>query len=415
VFAYVDIHKVEDMKQEDRQRLLAEILKERAQRLNVPLEKLDDLEDSQEPRFLQAVRSRAQRLGTTPEDVRSQDIDRLRVSRYPGPDCLEPEEIEQFALTGILAGESLPHVEDCAACRGLLKKLSPSTEGLESFLAETRSHRVAPLIGPVGAQESASLDAIGVVSKRPSKADLADLVLAAAPVAVAVGVVYVLSNGAPEFLPRDPMSATVMGTGVLLLVVGVCLALAARWPSALSLLLTSRGALAGGTLVAAVAMFVVLSQLSDRVNASVQLGEYQLREFVLASMDSRQSAGNFLPASAVGKFAMRTEQASSERTVYEAAAKGIPGTLVADIRPDTGYLWWQVGKERDLRASFVAGRVKRTLPDGVVIEDPAGNSRMLKLGGEAAVNQGLKAGAFIIAALDSTKTVVKVQEVGQAR
>src|SRR6266566_4343835 len=118
------------MRPDDRQRFES-ILRKRAERLKVDPERLTELEDSDEPRFLRAARARAAHQRTTYEDVLRQDLERLRASRYPGLECLEPDEVERFAAGVGLSEDRLQHVGGCDACKDLLQALSPSPDRIE--------------------------------------------------------------------------------------------------------------------------------------------------------------------------------------------------------------------------------------------------------------------------------------------
>jgi hypothetical protein len=403
------------MRREDRERLLAEVLRDRAERLKVSVEQLGDLEDSAEPRFLKAARDRAERLGSTPEEVLRQDVERLMASRYPGPDCLEPEEVERFAAGGVLGEDDVLHVAGCGACQSLLQVLSPSEGRLEEFLTSMRPN-VAARGMESGAREGSFSIARSAMSQAPSKGDLADLAGAALPVIVAGTAIYALPTEAPELALRAPWIPVLGAVAAVGLVVLFGLRFAARSTVGESVLLSSRGALLGGILVAVLGVTVVMHERSNRLNASSALAEYQLREFVLESMDSRQSGGRFLLASTLGNsVSLQSDRSSPNRAVYRAAARGVPGMLVADVSPDTGYLWWQRGNERELRASFVAGRVREAGPHSVVIEDASGANRVLRFGAGVRTQPNLKPGSFIIAALDSANAILKVQEVGESR
>jgi len=115
---------------------LEKILKEWAQRLGVSVEQAWARVPN-EPLFLQSARQRA-KDGKTVEQVIAEDLQRLRASRYPGPECFEPHEVEMFA-EGKLLQARLNHADECVACSTLLKASQPNKEQLEQFLEHVRA------------------------------------------------------------------------------------------------------------------------------------------------------------------------------------------------------------------------------------------------------------------------------------
>ncbi|GEM_PF-4528303 len=52
----------------------------------------------------------------TLQEMFEEDRRRLPESTYPGPDCLEPYEVEQYAQTGALLYDRFLHVDKCSSC-----------------------------------------------------------------------------------------------------------------------------------------------------------------------------------------------------------------------------------------------------------------------------------------------------------
>lgn len=90
-----------------------------------------------EPRFLTAARSSADlTYNSTHEEVLAADIESLRWSEYPGPECLMPYDLELLTAKGfdILSEEQLAHVRSCVPCSLLLAGLEPDDEKLLDFV-----------------------------------------------------------------------------------------------------------------------------------------------------------------------------------------------------------------------------------------------------------------------------------------
>lgn len=95
---------------------------------------------SDKPRFLQAAEARAERLGLTAAAILEIDRKRVRESKYPTAECLDPHEVEAAVQNSL---ETLPparqaHVEQCTACAGLLALAVPDMTRLEDTLEELR-------------------------------------------------------------------------------------------------------------------------------------------------------------------------------------------------------------------------------------------------------------------------------------
>jgi len=73
------------------------------------------------PHFLERVERRAKERGITVREVLEQDIQRRHAVRYPGPDCLEPLEVERWANGG-LPEARLSHVDTCLGCEELISR-----------------------------------------------------------------------------------------------------------------------------------------------------------------------------------------------------------------------------------------------------------------------------------------------------
>lgn len=119
-----------------------------------------DMRSGREERFAQLLKRRADAGGVTQAEMvedakrRAPTLETLREhartrglslfapwseqeSRYPGPDCLEPYEIEEY-IDGALAAGRVAHTRECPSCRGLLSALTPSEERSAAVLNEVR-------------------------------------------------------------------------------------------------------------------------------------------------------------------------------------------------------------------------------------------------------------------------------------
>jgi len=66
----------------------------------------------------------------------------MRDARYPGPDCLEPDEVERLAQTGKLPASRLAHASACEGCERLLAGIQPAPAVFAEILEEARQEAV---------------------------------------------------------------------------------------------------------------------------------------------------------------------------------------------------------------------------------------------------------------------------------
>jgi hypothetical protein len=111
-----------------------ENFEERSRRVGVALE---SVKGGVKSRSVLAAERHAARLGKTVEEFTFEVRKRLRESSYPGLDCLEPYEVEQYT-NGKLADDRLRHTIQCIHCEALLKSTEPAPELLAEVLEEVR-------------------------------------------------------------------------------------------------------------------------------------------------------------------------------------------------------------------------------------------------------------------------------------
>jgi hypothetical protein len=121
--------------------LFQEIVEELARKDGITAHEL--LAKNRKPRFLLAIERRARELGISPERVWEQDLRSLRESSYPGPECLTPDDVEQFRATGGMPVERETHLAQCDACRAMLDVTNPDPARVEEVLEEVRGSAYA--------------------------------------------------------------------------------------------------------------------------------------------------------------------------------------------------------------------------------------------------------------------------------
>jgi hypothetical protein len=74
------------------------------------------------PRWLDIAEERAKSKGISVEDLLQQSLERMNASAYPGPDCLRPDELEDYPERG-LATARQAHLVSCRSCARLVEAL----------------------------------------------------------------------------------------------------------------------------------------------------------------------------------------------------------------------------------------------------------------------------------------------------
>jgi hypothetical protein len=105
---------------------LRTVLERRAKRYNLSVEELLSLH--RKPLYLQSAERRAGARAISVEQLLSEELELMRSSEYPGPDCLMPHEVERYLTNDGLANDRLEHLRDCASCQSLLAAAAPSDE-----------------------------------------------------------------------------------------------------------------------------------------------------------------------------------------------------------------------------------------------------------------------------------------------
>jgi hypothetical protein len=113
-------------------RMVPKHLRERGMKKKVAEEEI-------KPRSLMAAEKTARRLNIPVEEVISGDLQHMLESDYPGPECLEPHEVEEFIATGEFQDETLlSHLDICVSCEALILAAKPRKEGLQALLEDLR-------------------------------------------------------------------------------------------------------------------------------------------------------------------------------------------------------------------------------------------------------------------------------------
>lgn len=329
--------------------------------------------DAQSPSFVFA-RSRAEALGLTVETLLRRDREQLRVSSYPGPECLEPFEVEQYA-SGVLASDRTRHVEACPGCRVLVSGAMASPP-LSSFLDDVRNIEPDPeaLLAP----------------KRVFWLDLISVPAGAGATMLSLYLIW--RFGGP--VASDPsVRAAVLGrlqgwsgVGLLLLWLASLGGLLAARFTYRDLLVWSRGALASGLifgLFAAGCGWMYLDHTAQALRTAVTLSQVQLTRELATSCKPYLLNNSKLDLCSARAWSfplmtVATSQTATNRLLFRSQVEGVPGSMLADIGPDGGRFYWNVAKEKQTVGTILVGTVKSSSSDHFVLNSPDGTTHRLQ-------------------------------------
>lgn len=376
------------------------IMELRAERKGVSLEEAEKVERP-EPLFVQAAKITAERLGITPEKVLEADLQRMKTYPYPTPDCLTPDEIEDLidaedrigslaAQGGIssppetvgLAEARLAHLESCDACRTLRAVSRPKQEYREKFerLLEIELGRLREESKP---NQKFRVAAIMFVSN--------------AVCAIAPPFVFLLCY----VLVINPLNATQHSSWLLWAATIITLGLAgfltfryyrlaslyrpghtkaeSRKPSRTgkwNFLRSSSGSLVGGLVVGMIIGWYSFEQNRAKQELVLDVAVSGLENLAVSSIENREQTGEFSETATITAqpVSLKTEIVSQKEVVYEADASGLPGKLVAEVNPNMGRIYWDVGEEHQLKAKLLSGTVEEISNDNFVLKSPDGKS-----------------------------------------
>lgn len=99
---------------------------------------LTETESVEEPLYIKAARNRAYRLHMSYEKLLNEYSERLINSNYPTPDCLTPQEVQNYSNGTELSSEQQDHISACEPCRNLLVAVRPTSEVLAPLMEQVR-------------------------------------------------------------------------------------------------------------------------------------------------------------------------------------------------------------------------------------------------------------------------------------
>ena len=304
------------------------------------------------PDFLREAEERARRERTSVKAALAADRERLRTLPYPGPDCLDPEEIEQLsgvaARTPVWAEARLGHVEGCEDCATLLLMSEPGAVSLERMIAAVRV-RIAEEPAPA---------AISRVREGRNRREPAwEALLGLGPLTLVLAVLWAWGTIRPDGLPGRVVSVMGWAAGVSVLVtlaaVGVSGPAAAWLGEARGTWAPMRfaaGALVGGLAAATVVLGLGLAgfRLASRQMAVLrESAEASLQSEALRALAARQTTGKSVDFSErVAAFSVTMREVPGG-ALYQSSLGDLgarSATLVARVTDSGGQVYWSNSK-----------------------------------------------------------------------
>lgn len=320
-----------------------------------------------EPRSLIAARSRAALLNVSLDDLLLEDRKQLRASTYPGLECFEPYELEDNARG--LSAVRRQHAERCLGCRSLLNGLVPTESQVEAFLDDVRVAEPEVEAHPV--RRGFWFDVVAALTAAVAVSGAGYVVLRfVGPIAADPTLRSVVLSQVPGILhPLPVVTMWVVSVALLATLVGIYKR---------EFLDSSGGALAAGVAIGTVAVLVGwqnATSMAATVRASLALRQVQLTDAVAASVApfSQTSSGFDVKKthvqSTLSFIKLTTWQKGSDGLVFTSNVEGLPGAMVADMKPNGGQVYWDFDSKQQPLGQILFGTVQSSNSDQFVLVD----------------------------------------------
>jgi hypothetical protein len=334
------------------------------------------------PAFLKEAEERAQREGTSVKEALAADRERLRASGYPGPDCLDPGEIEQLVNAAsakpVWVETRLGHVEECDDCATLLLACEPGAASLERTIATVRDR-----VAQAPEREATRAARFEVQEQEP----VWEVLLGLGPFSLVLTGLWAWGASGPTSLPARAVSVMgwAAGASVLLTLVSVAVSRpVADW------LGRSRGTMApvrfaAGALVVGLAAAVIMLGLGlagfrlagRQMSFLRQATEAAVESEALQALALRHRTGKALDLSDRLSTLSVTTERLPDGAVY-ASSLGSFGTrsatLVARVTDSGGEVFWRDPKRGEIvpAAELYIAKIVAAGPDELTLVDSNG-------------------------------------------
>jgi hypothetical protein len=326
-----------------------------------------------EPRSFGAARARAAQQNVSLDQLVAAERSRLRTSNYPGPDCFEPYEIEDHVARR-LTTERAEHADRCEGCRVLLSGASGPQEHMAEFLAAMEAVEIESDAEPA---REFTLELVGAAAAFVAVAGLGYLVFRFSPAAADPSTQAALSTQLTQIAPAGLMTAGWAISLAILLVL--------RIQYTPDLLARARGAIVAGVVVGVV---VALAGWRNATNfaGTMQTGLAYAQEQLTNAMaaaggPSGVTTGTATPSHLTTTSPLSTVTARTSdngQSLVYSNVKGLPGSVVAEIQPSGGNVYWEVANQKEPLGYILYGKIESSQAADFVLIDPTQREHIIK-------------------------------------
>ena len=286
-------------------------------------------------RFETSLRQRSAVRGKSVAELLQDERIALRQSSYPGPECLNPYEVEQFFVAD-LNEDRLMHVEKCPMCAALIDAAQPTENGLAQFISKYRVKKATKSIAELG-------------NERPNSAiwrPLSDLLWVEGPVIAACVLLGIGISRIDDTITQNVLSMIAWRSITIVCVVALGIALltfaGAKWVRLAQGASFQRfgGAAVGGVFAALVVFYG--AKIFNDVNTISSNLEIAQNALLTALADQHKIGG----VAAKNGLEMK---ASPDGNMLSASSTKFPGILMAQREQNSIEVYWDdLGKRRSL-------------------------------------------------------------------
>lgn len=358
------------------------------------------------PLYDQDVEERANRQRKTAAQIRSEDQQILADSQFPSTDCFKPGELLLATSKNEALRESRwVHLRSCMYCQALVA----NTKVDEQAVAEI-SRLLAKDSTP---RQVGWWERLLTLPPTPRFVLAMEIVLPVVLVGVAVGSVFLAHRLAivpPTTVSLDPPSfsdARALLLGAFAVAPFLLLAVFALWIGRHFLFDGFRrsGAVYAGILLGVLAggyAWWNVEQRARQTQITMMLLSSRVAEVAAASLSVHKNTGEFPNLDfSPGALVVKTTMHTTQQAEYNAHAAGLKGSVVADVRPDGGTVYWRGERESHELARLVLGKIRSVNADSVDVSWTNGTTGRVK----ASWDPFRKPGDTVITVVDARTNV----------
>jgi hypothetical protein len=329
---------------------------------------------SREPRSLIRARGRAAQQNVSVDQLLIDQRTRLRASTYPSPDCFEPYELDQHA-GGTLPAERKKHADVCEGCRVLLSSATASPDRVAAFLDEVDEIEIESEASPAW---EFGLEAVGAAAAFVAVVGFGCFAFRFIGPGTSDPSSQAALRAQVTALAPLPIMIAAWGLGVWTL--GTLVTRYTR-----DLLQRAGGAVSGAAVVGTVVVLLAwqnTSSLAASMRTAVAFAQTQLAAALAADGGPSRLAGlTAAPSPLQTSSPFITVTAATPQNGPQRVSSnvyGLPGSVVAEMQPAGGNVYWEIASQKQKLGYFVYGSVDRSRADEFVLTDATNREHVIK-------------------------------------